>query len=165
MESNDLAPISSLLLEWSDTYWFSALRIVMITVGGLAGLLILFGYWLRSWPKILTQIIAVTSWFLGPFAGTILAQIYGLSDCQALSLSVGRKLFAITCDLYAEVEDSIYIWTEEEIATLESNPLYAMQDHWLFISVSWVFSLLIAFVLILELYDWIKAKLDKSKEI
>lgn len=153
-----------MLLAWSETYWFSALRILFAIAFGVAALAILFGFLLRSWPAVLSNPVGAIALLAGPFFGFIAGQIYGLSECQALSVTFGRRIIPITCDHLSVPEDSPFIWTPEEIAEYENSPAGQIGQHWLFELLQVAIFLWVAYHAISTFLKWLKQRReDKNR--
>jgi hypothetical protein len=153
------------LMGWSDAYWYAAVRVLMNVGGLLLAFGLLFNLVLKDLPTLLKQPLAFAAAALGPFGPMFLAQIFNLSNCQMGAIMIGRAITGDICDLAAAATPAMPTLTTTEAAEAFPSWFIALQNHWLFIAISWLIFLIVAASLLRELYGWAAAKLDNSKEM
>jgi hypothetical protein len=154
-------------LGWTDAYWYSALRIILIIGGLIAGVSLQYALVLKDLPFLIRQPLVGIALIIGPLGPLLLAQIHNLTGCQIGALMIGRQIYDQACDVTVMSEPLARTILESPTEEFMDNGLYqiviTVQSHWLYIALSWVVFLCIAGAMMVELYEWLAKKLNRSK--
>lgn len=120
------------LFEWSDTWWYSVIRVALAAAGVflfLTGILVAFGQFFRG--MLIVLLGAVT----GPHMGLIIPMQWSVPECAGWAVALGRAWSSSQCDLFGGVSSAYYLSPE----SIEAHQRVAeIESHWLFVVLAWL---------------------------
>lgn len=120
------------LFGWSDSWWYSVIRMAVAITGGIlfiAGVLIAFGQFFRG------MLMAALGAVLGPHLGLIIPTYWPVPDCAGWAIALGRAWAAGSCDLYSGASAN-YLLSRDSLAAQQRTA--EIQSSWPYNVVAWL---------------------------